>query len=94
MIDSRFSAAAFTRADDDATRTLANELQVEVTTLLAPVIRAKLGEIADLLNERGHQLSQAFESGEGGVCFESPSDATIRLYVCHVSVVSAGTRAV
>jgi hypothetical protein len=93
MLDSRFNAAAFTEADDDGRRKLADELQAEVTALLAPVIRARLGEIVDLLNEHGHQLFQTPGKREEEACFESRDDATARLYVCHDSVVSAGTRA-
>jgi hypothetical protein len=94
VIDSRFSATAFTEADDDGRRTLADELQAEVTALLAPLIRAKLGEVAELLNEHGHRLFQApLGNGAEEARLESPDDAAIRLYICHDSIVSAGTRA-
>jgi hypothetical protein len=79
MIDSRFNAAAFTEADEDGRRRLADELQVEVTAVLAPVIRAKLGEIANLLNEHGHRRADTPGSTEDEACFESPDDATVRL---------------
>ncbi len=70
MIDQKFSYESFVSKGlgSDKARQLADDLQVEVTREFHEVIKKKMAEIVQSLNEKGHNL-EIFEEEEDCISY-------------------------
>ena len=90
MIDERFSRKAFEDSDDP--EALAVELRDEVVLAIQPAVETAMAAVIARLNELGHELLDEGYPGPDEICYDTPEGAAVRLYVCHDTTVSAGTR--
>jgi hypothetical protein len=90
VIDGRFSPKAFEDSED--AEALAATLRDEVVLAVQPAIQTAMKAVVEQLNGLGHQLIDEQLSDPNEVCYDTPEGAAVRLYVCHDTTVSAGTR--
>jgi hypothetical protein len=90
MLDDRFAPDAFAAEATAAER--AEELQAEVTRLLAPAIEAAMRDVVGQLNALGHRLVDEQLEAPEETCYETAEGHAPYLYLCHDSIVSAGVR--
>jgi hypothetical protein len=90
MIDTRFSRKAFEESEDP--EALAASLKEEVVFAIQPAVAAAMRAVIEQLNGLGHELVDEQLSDPDEVCYDTPEGAAVRLYVCHDTTVSAGTR--
>jgi len=90
MIDARFSRKAFEESTDP--EALAAALQREVALAIEPQVKAAVEAVIEQLNDLGHELIDEQRGESDEVCYDTPEGAPVRLYVCHDTTVSAGTR--
>jgi hypothetical protein len=90
VIDGRFSPTAFEESED--AEALAATLSQEVVLAIQPAIQAAMKAVIEQLNGLGHELIDEKSINPEEVCYDTPDGAAVRLYVCHDTTVSAGTR--
>ena len=90
VIDGRFSPKAFEESAD--AEALAATLGEEVVLAIQPAVQAAMKAVIEQLNDLGHELTGEKLSDPAEVCYGTPEGAAVRLYVCHDTTVSAGTR--